>query len=124
MRLAIGDVVRHRGDMALGTVAGVASHDRGNLVLVNVSGEGIRLSHPDALDVVAQRPAPTSTARGVVALLALVLAVAATVIACRSAAEQGADWLLTVLAGLGGYTAVASAYQWALRLAGPRRFRV
>ncbi|MEU7132949.1 hypothetical protein [Streptomyces sp. NPDC046261] len=124
MKLAIGDVVRGRDALALGTVAGVTSTDTGRLVMVQLPDGGFHFSDPGSLIVVARRTAPTTTGRNVVALLAFGIALFAAFVGCRSARELGADWLLAFLSGLGGHTAVMAAYQWWLRLTGPRRFRV
>ncbi|MFC8829371.1 hypothetical protein ACFT9I_28950 [Streptomyces sp. NPDC057137] len=128
MYLGIGDVVRDRSDMAVGIVVGVTSRATGNRVAVyvsgNVSGNAVRLSEPYDLDLLARHARPTSTRRGVLALGVLVLSVLAAFYGCLSAHALGAGWLLMFLSGLGGCTAVLTAYQWCSRLTGPRRFRV
>lgn len=123
MRLTIGDVVRDRGDRTLGTVAGFAVHPDGPLVAVRVLDE-IHLSEPDDLDLVARAAVPavagdrqlTTFGYGVAALLAYV--------ALRSARELGADWVLSLLAGLGAFTAVTTAVKCGLRLLRPRRLPI
>ncbi|WP_282685898.1 MULTISPECIES: hypothetical protein [unclassified Streptomyces] len=124
MQLAIGDVVRDRGDMALATVAGMATNAEGNLVALQLSGGGVRLTAPYDLDLVARHSRPPSAAHTVVSVLVLVVALAAAVIGWRSAQELGAGWPLAVLTGLGCCTAVKLAYDSWDRLTGPRRFRV
>lgn len=124
MQLAIGDVVRDRSDFALGTVAGIASQSSGNLVALQLSGGAVRLVEPDDLDLVARYAKPTTTGRSVMTLAVLVVAVLAAYVGCRSALNLGADWPLAFLMGLGYHTAVMTAFQWWLRLTGPRRFRV
>ncbi|QLE73969.1 hypothetical protein FGW37_22430 [Streptomyces rectiverticillatus] len=124
MKLAIGDVVRGRHDVALGTVAGINEHTDGRLVVVWMPGGGFRLLEPSALSVVARCSAPSTPVRSVLALLVLAVALFAGFVSSRSVGELGADWLLILLAGLGGCTAVVIPYQCLLRLTGPRRFRV
>ncbi|MCX4824391.1 hypothetical protein OG883_31960 [Streptomyces sp. NBC_01142] len=124
MKLAIGDVVRDRSDMALGTVIGVTSQTGGNLVAFYVSSHTVRLGEPDRLDVVARHTKPPTKARRVLALIAFSLALLAAFLGGHSARETGADWPLTSLASLGGYMAVAMTYHWGGRLTGPRRFHV
>lgn len=124
MRLAIGDVVRDQTDLALGTVAGVTNHSGGSLVAVCLPGDAVRLCRPGDLDVVARHVRPTTTRRGVIALGVLIVAFLGAYVGSEWAWTLGADWPLILISGLGGYTAIATAYQWALRLTGPRRFRV
>ncbi|MFE5729296.1 hypothetical protein ACFQ7A_00050 [Streptomyces sp. NPDC056528] len=124
MQLAIGDVVRDRGDMALATVAGMATNAEGNLVALQLSGGGVRLTAPYDLDLVARHSQPPSAARTVVTILVLVLSLAAAVIGWYSAQELGAGWPLALLTGLGCCTAVKFMFQSWTRLTGPRRFRV
>ncbi|MEW2029673.1 hypothetical protein AB0901_03980 [Streptomyces roseifaciens] len=124
MKLAIGDVVRARHDVALGTVAGINEHTDGRLVVVRIPGGGFRLLEPSALSIVARCATRPTPARTVLTLVVLAVALLVGFISCRSAEELGADWLLILLAGLGGCTAVAIPYQCLLRLTGPRRFRV
>ncbi|MBB5117572.1 hypothetical protein AF335_03410 [Streptomyces eurocidicus] len=124
MKLAIGDVVQGHHEVALGTVAGITDHGDGKLVVVRVPGGGLRLLDPSALTLVARRAVPTTPGRSVAALIVLGIALIAALIGCRSAEDLGADWLLTVLAGLGSYKAVVITYECWLHLTGPRRFRV
>lgn len=124
MQLAIGDVVRDRADMALATVAGMTTNAEGNLVALQLSGGGVRLTAPYDLDLVARYSQPPSAARTVVTVLALALAVAAAVIGWRSAQELGAGWPLAFLTGLGCCTTVKLTFKSWARLTGPRRFRV
>ncbi|MEU5424319.1 hypothetical protein AB0H73_01735 [Streptomyces olivoreticuli] len=124
MKLAIGDVVRGRDGADLGVVAGIVNHGSAKLVMVEGPGGMPHLATPSALVVVARRVQPTTTVQGFVALTAVSVALLAAYIGCRSAEELGADWLLTVLSGLGGYAAVMGVHQWWVLLTGPRRFRV
>lgn len=124
MHLALGDVVRDRTDMALGTVVGVATQagvSSLSRVAVHVPGGSVRLSDPYDLEIVARHAGPATARRGLTALV--VLAVAA-VLGCLYARTAGADWLLMFLAGLGAFAAVTATYHLAVRLTGPRRFRV
>jgi hypothetical protein len=124
MQLAIGDVVRDRGDMALAVVAGLATSAEGNLVALQLSGGGVRLTEPYDLDLVARYSQPPTAARAIRTVVALLVAVAAGVIGWQSAQESGVDWPLAFLAGLGSYTAVKLTFESGRRLTGPRRFRV
>ncbi|WP_327368689.1 hypothetical protein [Streptomyces sp. NBC_01217] len=124
MKLALGDVVRDRGDMALGTVVGVTSQTGVSLVAFYVSSGSVRLGEPDELDVVARYVKPPTKARRVLTRISAGLALAAAFLGGCSAQEAGADWSLTLLTSLGSYMAVAIAYHWGSRLADPRRFRV
>ncbi|WP_405797379.1 hypothetical protein [Streptomyces sp. NBC_01506] len=124
MYLGIGDVVRDRADMAVGIVVGVTSRATGNRVAVYVSGDAVRLSELYDLDLLARHARQISTGRRVLALVVLVLSVLAAFYGCLSAHALGAGWLLMFLSGLGGFTAVLTAYQWCGHLTGPRRFRV
>ncbi|WP_255954602.1 hypothetical protein [Streptomyces odontomachi] len=124
MQLALGDVVRDRTDLALGTVAGVANHPGGSLVAVCLPGDAVRLCPPSDLDVVARYARPVTTRQGVIALGVILLGFVGAYVGSDCASELGASWPLVVMSGLGGYTAVTTAYEWALRLTGPRRFRV
>lgn len=124
MRLALGDVVRDRTDMAIGTVIGVTTQAEIRRVAVYVPGSPIRLTAPYDLDVLAHHSSPTARGRGWTALAVVVLAALAAVLGCQYARTAGADWLLMFLAGLGSFGTVTTAYQWWVRLTGPRRFRV
>lgn len=124
MKLAIGDVVRVRDDKVLGTVAGITDHDAERLVVVRVSGGWTRVTEPRELTIVARPAAPMTTGRSLAALFVLGVALVVGFISCRSAQDLGADWALTLMSSLGGFSAVMITYQWCLRLAGPRRFRV
>ncbi|MGP8300186.1 hypothetical protein ACTPOK_20095 [Streptomyces inhibens] len=125
MKLAIGDVVRDRSNMELGAVAGLtAAPDGGNLVALQMSGGGIRVAESYDLDLVARRSRPMTTGQNVMASVVFVAALAAAVFGFCSAQELGADWMLTLLASVGSYTAVTSTFHWWMHLTGPRRFRV
>lgn len=124
MHLAIGDVVRDRSDMTLGTVVGLVTEVDGNRVAVYVPGSTVRLSDPYDLDVIARHAGPTATGRGLAVPVALILATFAALFGCLSARSAGAGWLPVLLSGLGGAAAVMTAYRCWARLTGPRRFRV
>ncbi|MBT2487872.1 hypothetical protein J7E96_04860 [Streptomyces sp. ISL-96] len=110
--------------MALATVAGLATNAEGNLVALQLSGGGVRLTAPYDLDLVARYSRPPTTARTVRLVIALLVAVAAAATGWQSAHESGVEWPLAFLTGLGSYTAVKLTFQSWLRLTGPRRFRV
>lgn len=122
MHLAIGDVVRDRTDQAIGTVAGIATHPDGPLVAFQVSDD-LRLAEPDDLDV-ARVAAPASPRTRAVRTAGHLVAALFAYIAGHSAREIGADWLLTFMAGVGGWAVVGYSVRWSLRLTEPRRFRV
>lgn len=127
MHLALGDVVRDRTDMALGTVVGVAAQagvSSLSRVAVHVPGSPVRLSDPYDLDLVARHTRPATARRGLAALVVLALALLAAVLGCLYARAAGADWLLMFLASLGAFAAVTATYHLGVRLTGPRRFRV
>ncbi|WP_369377394.1 hypothetical protein [Streptomyces sp. cg36] len=124
MLIAIGDVVRHRQDRTLGTVAGVSDEGDGNLVAVKLSGGALRFVRPYDLFVVAHAKRHPTAGQSAAAMITLAVALLVAFIGCRSAQVLGADWVLMFLSGLGGYSAVMSAYHWWYRLTGPRRFRV
>ncbi|MFJ2957063.1 hypothetical protein [Streptomyces sp. NPDC087270] len=123
MHLAIGDVVRDRTDRSLGRVAGVASHPDGPLVAFQVADD-LHLAEPADLDIVARAVVPAARGRSAARATGHVIAVLFAFVAGHSAREVGADWLLTFLAGAGGYSAATSVVRWTARLAAPRRFRV
>ncbi|MDJ0461499.1 hypothetical protein [Streptomyces sp. H27-C3] len=125
MKIAIGDVVRDRSTMAIGTVAGHAAQDDGEiLVALRLSGGAVHLAEPEFLDVVARCSRLMATDRLLATRCVLALAVLAAICGFRAAQELGGGWLLMFLAGLGSYSAVMTAYQWCLRLTGPRAFHV
>ena len=124
MQLAIGDVVRDRGDMALATVAGLATNIEGNLVALQLSGGGVRLTAPYDLDLVARYTSPPTASRTVATVIVLVASLIAAVSGWVSAQELGAGWALALLTALGSSTAVRLAYTSWGHLTGPRRFRV
>ncbi|WP_329367131.1 hypothetical protein OG896_19510 [Streptomyces sp. NBC_00669] len=123
MHLAIGDVVRDRTDQALGTVAGLASHTDGPLVAFQVASD-LHLAEPGDLDLVARATVPATRRRNAARMVGYVLAVLFAFVAGHSAREVGTDWLLTALAGVGGFSAATTVVRWSARLASPRRFRV
>ncbi len=110
--------------MALATVAGLATNADGNLVALQLSGGGVRLTAPYDLDLVARCSHPATVGRIVVTVIVLVIAAFAAVIGWRAAQELGADWPLAFLTALGSCASVKLTYQSWERLTGPRRFRV
>ncbi|WP_335971617.1 hypothetical protein [Streptomyces sp. CA2R106] len=123
MHLAVGDVVRDRTDQALGTVAGLARHPDGPLVAFQVASE-LHIADPGDLDLVARAAVRATPRRNAARATGYVLAVLFAFVAGHSAREVGADWLLTFLAGVGGFSAVTTAVRWSARLVSPRRFRI
>jgi hypothetical protein len=123
MRLAIGDVVRDRTNMALGTVAGIASHADGPLIAFQVSDD-LHLAEPEDIDIVARSATSATTGWKAARAVGYVLAALFSFVAGHSARDLGADWLLTSLAGAGGYSAATATARWSARLVSPRRFRV
>jgi hypothetical protein len=119
--LAIGDVVRDRMDMQLGTVIGKAAEGS---VALQMSGGAARLISPYDLALVARRKPPTSTRRGVVGLVTLVIGFFAAYISGNSVQALGGSWLLMFFAAIGSFSVVATVFGWVVRLADPRRFRV
>jgi len=124
MKLAIGDIVRDHRDMALGSVVGVADHADGKIVAFCVSGDSVRVSGPEGLDVVARHTRPLTGMRRLTARIAFVIALLASFISGIDAWALSADWRFVLVAAVGGYSTVAFAYHWGNRLIGPRRFRV
>ncbi|MBZ4321473.1 hypothetical protein [Streptomyces huiliensis] len=123
IKLSIGDVVRDRGSMTLGTVSGIAAQPTGNLVALQVTG-GVRLVEPEDVEVVARRSEPMTTGQAVVAGTVFVLALLVAYLGGNTVRGLGADWLVVGLTSLGGYMAVSYLYGFARRLVRPRRFRI
>ncbi|WP_372408720.1 hypothetical protein [Streptomyces luteireticuli] len=124
MKLAIGDVVRDRADMALGTVAGLTSFGSEKCVTVQLPDGGLRLLAPGAMEVVGRHVVQPTAGQGIIALLSLVASLVVVFLSGRAAGDLGGDWLLTILCGLGGHYMVMLAYQWWTRFTSPRRFRI
>ncbi|MCT9092614.1 hypothetical protein N4G70_27645 [Streptomyces sp. ASQP_92] len=123
MRLAVGDVVRDRRDLVMGTVIGL---DSGNsrLVVVQVPGQTVRVLPGRDLEIVRRYTRPRSTKHRVVALAVVVGALTAAYVAAHSVQLLGGSWLLMVAAALGTYTGLDTVYSLGVRLAGSRRTRV
>ncbi|MFJ2743596.1 hypothetical protein ACIO3O_28550 [Streptomyces sp. NPDC087440] len=121
MYLAIGDVVRDRTDMELGTVIGRVP---GGCVALPMSGGAARLIAPYDLALVARRKPSTSTVSGVVDPVVLLVGLLAAYISGNSVQVLGGSWLLMFFASTGAFSFVVALYGWIIRLAGPRRFRV
>ncbi|MFI9720758.1 hypothetical protein ACIHFE_14040 [Streptomyces sp. NPDC052396] len=124
MKLAIGDVVRLLDDMALGTVTGFSGDGSNRFVVVTDAGGMLRYARAGQLALVARHLQPMTRGRRIVGGFAFAIALLMTYVAVRSARELGADWALAFLSGLGGYTVIAVAYRWWIRLTGSRRVRV
>ncbi|WP_354642905.1 hypothetical protein [Kitasatospora camelliae] len=124
MQISIGDVVRDRADQALGTVAGVASRSDGNVLVVQLSGGGLRNVAPYDLEVVARRAAPMTACRSIAISAAVLIAIMAAFLGAQAERTLGAGWLLTLMVSLGSSTTVIAAFQMLLRMTGPRRIRL
>ncbi|MDH6119314.1 hypothetical protein [Kitasatospora sp. GAS204B] len=124
MQIAIGDVVRDRSDMALGTVTGVARQAGGSVVVIQVSGGELRQVRHYDLEVVARGPEPKTVARGVVACIVLAVSFVAGALAGDAEMASGGSLLLAILAAFGSSTAVMTAVQIIQRVADPRRISV
>ncbi len=123
MRLAIGDVVRDRTDMALGTVARIdINADR--RVVVNISGGLSRPVPADDLEIVSRHTRPATNRFHVVAISFFLIALLAAYIAGHSVQSLGGSWLLTLMASVGAYELFESGFRCYRRLTGPRRFRI
>ncbi|MGW6456287.1 hypothetical protein ACWF94_10235 [Streptomyces sp. NPDC055078] len=122
MRLAIGDVVRNRSDMEIGTVAGLEF--KTGLVAMRLSGGMTRFASPRDLEIVRRCSQPMTTRHRVAALLVIGIALVAAYIAAHSVQILGGSLLLMSMAALGAYTMLDYAYAWVLRWTGPRRFSV
>ncbi|MDT3395229.1 hypothetical protein RKE29_00945 [Streptomyces sp. B1866] len=125
MKLAVGDVVRERSDMALGTVVGFAGQPGGNLIVLQIAGGAMRLVEPSGLEIIARHAGPMTRPRRFLARVVFVLAVLAAYSAGQDVRQSGAAWSLTLLAGFGGFMAVLLAHHaGGLAVASLRRFRV
>lgn len=124
MQIAIGDVVRDRSDMALGTVTGVASLVGGSVVVIQLSGGELRQVQHYDLEVVGRGPEPKTVARGVVSFVVLAVSFVAAVLVGNAEMASGGSLLLAVLAAFGSSTAIVTAVQIIQRVADPRRIRV
>lgn len=123
MRLAIGDVVRDRTDMVMGTIARI-DINAARSVLMNVPGGFPRAVAVTDLEIVSRySKRPTSKLR-LAAVFTLVIALLTAYIAAHSVQSLGGSWLLMAMAALGGYQMHEIAFRLARRLTGPRRFRV
>ncbi|MFH8386901.1 hypothetical protein ACH4E7_39310 [Kitasatospora sp. NPDC018058] len=124
MQLAIGDVVRDRSDMTLGTVAGAADQADGSVVVIQLSGGELRQVQRYDLELVGRRP-ESKTAGGSVASWGVHgLAFTAATLGGGAELASGGGWLLAFLVGLGSSSAVMTAVQAVQRMAAPRRIHV
>ncbi|MFE4856107.1 hypothetical protein [Streptomyces sp. NPDC056670] len=123
MRLAIGDVVRDRRDLVMGTVIGL---DSGNsrLVVMHVPGQAVRVLPGQDLEIIRRYARPRTTRHRMVALAVVVGAVIAAYVAAHSVELLGGSWLLMGAAALGAYSGLDTVYRLGVRLAGTRRTRV
>ncbi|OIJ89770.1 hypothetical protein [Streptomyces colonosanans] len=123
MRLAIGDVVRDRTDMVIGTVARIDMNEAGRVVLT-VPGGFPRLVAVADLEIVSRYSKPPTAKLHLAAVLVFLIALLTSYIAAHSVQLLGGSWLLTFMAGLGAYEIYSIGFRWCCRLTGPRRFRV
>ncbi|MET8981017.1 hypothetical protein ABZX85_35985 [Streptomyces sp. NPDC004539] len=123
MRLAIGDVVRDRTDLVIGTVARI-DYNAPRLVLMHVPGGFYRPVAVTDLEIVRRYSKPLTAKLRLAAVLVLVIALLTAYVAAHSVQLLGGSWLLMFMAALGGYQMHEIAFRLARRLTGPRRFRV
>ncbi|MFD3885038.1 hypothetical protein [Streptomyces microflavus] len=124
MKLAIGDVVRDRSDLTLGTMAGVTVRNGTSVVALCVSGGALRLSAPHDLEFVARRVPVRRRADAIRDVVIFVLAAISACCGAIFAQDAGAGLGVTAFATTGGFTTVLAAYGFGKWLVGPRRFRV
>lgn len=106
MLLAIGDVVRIRRSMALGTVAGIASHRVGNVVDVQMNGNTLLPMRPQDIELVARGFKPMTTGRAVATLLFFLLGIGSAVANSVYVRGLGANWALVTFVAITSVTAV------------------
>ncbi|HEY8981115.1 MAG TPA: hypothetical protein VIU15_16180 [Streptomyces sp.] len=123
MRLAIGDVVRDRTDLVIGTVVRI-DHNAARRVVLNVPNGSYRLAAVTDLEIVRRYSKPPTAKLRVVAVFVFVVALLTAYVAGHSVQLLGGSWLLTAMAALGGYQMHEIAFRLGRRLIGPRRFRV
>ncbi|MCN9241802.1 hypothetical protein NGF19_13530 [Streptomyces sp. RY43-2] len=99
-------------------MVGIADHTDGQFVAFCVSGDSVRVSDPNRLDFVARSSQPMTKVRRLLIRITFVIAVFVAYVSSHDAHILGADWPLTLMSGLGGFTAVTLAFTWADRLAG------
>lgn len=105
MHLAIGDVVRHRGSGAFGTVTGIASHSSGRYVLLQASGVAKPLCARSCdLDVVARKPKPLTTRSHVATPAFFVVAFIASYFSGQQVQELGGGVHIAFPACFGTFT--------------------
>ncbi|MGW2371997.1 hypothetical protein [Kitasatospora sp. NPDC001683] len=124
MQLAIGDVVRDRSDMALGTVAGAAEQADGSVVVIQLSGGELRQVRRYDLELVGRRPESESDGGSVASWGVRGVAFAVATVGGGAELASGGGWLLAFLVGLGSSSAVMTAFQAVQRMAVPRRIHV
>jgi hypothetical protein len=123
MRLAVGDGVRDRSDMAIGTVASLDSYNT-RLVVVSVPGGTLRVTSGRDLELVRLCSPPMTSMHRLVAMLIVVAGVFVAYVAAHSVSMLGGSWLLMYMAALGAYMTFEIGYRVAVRSTGPQRFRV
>ncbi|MFI5803070.1 hypothetical protein [Streptomyces sp. NPDC051561] len=106
MLLGIGDVVRIRNCKTLGTVAGVAAHNTGSLVVLTIGPGLSRPVVPSELELVARGMKPQSTARSVWTLIFLALALVVAGVLGGTVHDLGGGLALTVFVALSSVSAI------------------
>ncbi|MFF2144458.1 hypothetical protein [Kitasatospora sp. NPDC058190] len=124
MRLAIGDVVRDRSDMALGAVAGAAEQADGSVVVIQLSGGELRQVRRYDLELVGRRPESEPDGGSVASWGVRGVAFVVATLGGGAELASGGGWLLSFLVGLGSSSAVTAAFQAVQRMAAPRRIHV
>ncbi|OIJ96496.1 hypothetical protein BIV25_18225 [Streptomyces sp. MUSC 14] len=109
MLLAIGDVVRIRSDKSLGTVVGVATHDSGNVVDIQVNDLVFRPVRPANIELVARGFKPMTSGRAVATLLFFVLGIAFAVTNSVYVRDLGANWSTVAFVAITSFTATTGA---------------
>lgn len=126
MHLALGDVVRDRTHMVIGTVARIDTNETNETrrVVVSVPGSVPRPVAVGDLEIVRRYSHPPTSRLRLMAVFFLLVALLAAYIAGSAVRTLGGNWPLTVLAGLGAFNFFQSGFRWYRRLTGPRRYRV
>ncbi|AXK35884.1 hypothetical protein DVA86_27930 [Streptomyces armeniacus] len=118
MMLALGDVVRVRGDKELGTVAGLAP----GAVLLRTSGDTVRTAHPTDIEMVARGSMPKTQTTEVTYLVFIAVGVIVGMLTGVTVGQLGAGLVLSAALTLSSSASVVSLLT-SLFLR-PRRIRV
>ncbi len=123
MYLAIGDVVRDRRDLVLGTVARIDINE-GPRVVLSVPGGFPRPAAADDLEIVSRYSRPATKRLRFMAVFLFLVGLLAAYIVGYSVQLLDGNWLLTLMASLGAYQPFEAAFRLYRRLTGPRRYRI